>query len=159
MTELNISEHFTWKEVSFSETAQRLGIDNTIPDELKPAAQKTATGMEKVRALLGVPIFPHSWYRGPALQALPQFRNPKSQHPKAEAVDFVAPNYGTPLEICRKIIKYADLVRFDQLILEHSWVHISFCSVPGVKPRGQVLSLLKSGDYASGLTDLEGKPL
>lgn len=155
---INISEHFTWKEVIYSSTAARLNINNEIPLELRAAAINTARNMEKVRELLGSPIFVDSWYRGPALQALPQFYNPSSQHPKAEAIDFIS-TYGSPLDICKKILKFRELILFDQLILEHTWVHISFCSDPTVKPRGQTLSLLANKKYATGLTDIQGKPL
>jgi len=155
----HISEHFTWADVTNSTTASRLGIDNSLPPDLREAALRGSVGLEKIRVLLDHPIFIHSWYRGPALQALPEFYNPKSQHPTAGAMDWVCPGFGTPVECCKKIIKYSDLIRFDQLILEHTWVHVSFPVDPNVKPRGQVLSLLKSKEYASGLTDLEGKPL
>jgi hypothetical protein len=62
------------------------------------------------------------------------------------------------LEIVRKIAHYPDLINFDQLILEHRWVHASFTSIPGVVPRHQVLTLTKSGNYKSGITDLMGQP-
>lgn len=156
---MNISKFFTWDEVTVSVTAERLGLDNSLPDKLKPAAQNTATQMDKVRLLLNNPIFVHSWYRGPALQALPEFINPHSQHPKAEAVDWVSPNFGSPLDCCKKILTRPDFIVFDQLILEHSWVHISFCSIPNTVPRKQVLSLLESGGYSIGLTDKKGNPL
>ena len=161
MSEISItlSDHFSFREATFSETAERLHIDNSLPEKLIPAATKTARGLERIRALLGFPININSWFRCEALQSLPQFHNPTSQHPKAEAVDWTCAQFGSPLECCKKIIKYSDLIRFDQLILEHSWVHVSFCSDPTVKPRGQVLSLLNSGGYATGLTDKEGIPL
>lgn len=157
-----ISDNFSWYEVIHSDTAERSGIDNSLPESLESAASNTAHKLEKVRAALGnLPIKINSWYRGPALQALPAFYNPTSQHPKAEAVDFVCPQFGAPVDIAKKIISLQTLIPFDQLILEHTWVHISFCSNPSVKPRGQVLSLLAEGTkkYAVGLTDSKGNPL
>lgn len=154
-----ISENFSWYEVQHSDTAERLGIDNSLPSNLQLAAIYTAKQMERVRAILQAPIHVNSWYRGPELQKLPNFKNPKSAHPKATAVDFVSPQFGIPFGICKQILKYPELIKFNQLILEHSWVHIEFCFDPGMKPKGEVLSLLKSGGYADGLTDLEGKPL
>ena len=55
-----------------------------------------------------------------------------SSHLKAEAVDFKCPKFGTPREICKRILEAGIL--FDQLILEHgawsmehgAWVHLSF---------------------------------
>lgn len=154
----NISDHFSWYEVEHSDTAERLGIDNSLPTETAWIAAKTAVQMEKIRALLGVPLKVNSWYRGPVLQQQPAFINSTSQHPKGEAVDFVAPGFGTPLDICHKIIA-SGIIKYDQLILEHTWVHFSFNSTPGATQRMQVLSLLANKKYASGLTDLNGVPL
>jgi len=161
MTSPMISENFSWYEVSHSDTAERMGLDNTLPRTLEAEARNTARQMERVRALLQSPVHVNSWYRGPLLQALPQFRNPASQHPLAEAVDFVAPQFGTPLDICKRILKFPELIKFDQLILEHTWVHISFIGAanPTRQNRSQVLSLLKSGKYSIGLTDPQGVPL
>ena len=153
-----LSEHFSWQEVTFSSTAERLGINNVYPPEITVAILNTARNMERVRALLGEPIHIDSWYRSPELNAAVHGVS-TSQHLKGEAVDFLCPAYGSPLAICNKILRYPELIKFDQLILEHSWVHISFCSDPAVKPRAEVLSLLKSGGYASGLTDSDGKKL
>ena len=150
-----ITEHFSLEEVIFSETAERFGIDNSLPPSLESVVKHTADEMEFVRRILGRPIHINSWYRCPEL-------NTKlgsaltSQHIKGEAVDFICPPFGTPLEICREIISAGTVIPFDQLILEHSWVHISFCSNPSVVPRREVLSLLSTGGYAYGLTDKNG---
>ena len=150
-----ITEHFSLDEVIFSETAERFGIVNALPPELIPVIKHTAEEMEYVRNILGHPIHVNSWYRcselntklGSALT---------SQHIKGEAVDFICPPFGTPLDICKEIISAGSVIPFDQLILEHSWVHISFCSNPNVTPRREVLSLLNTGGYAYGLTNKNG---
>ena len=154
----HITDHFAWAEVVESQTAARKGIDNTLPEALKPAVINTARQMERVRALLQAPILPSSWFRSPALNT-EVGGSKNSQHLKGEAVDFTAPLFGTPVEICKQLIKYPELLSFDQLILEHTWVHISFSSDPAVKNRKQVLSLLESGSYATGLTDRKGRLL
>lgn len=154
----NVSDHFSWYEVEHSETAERLDIDNSVPSSMESVISKTAVQMEKIRALLGFGVIVNSWYRGPVLQEQPAFFNPHSQHPAGEAVDFVCPQFGSPFEICKKIIA-SGVIKFDQLILEHTWVHYSFSSVPGAVQRGQILSLLANKKYASGLTDINGKPL
>jgi len=88
--------------------------------------EKTAAHMERVRAALGnKSIHVNSFYRSPAVNAAVGSKS-TSQHLLGEAVDFICPAFGTPVEICRKLIELHDLIRFDQLILEHSWVHISF---------------------------------
>jgi hypothetical protein len=151
-----LSEHFTLEEATFSQLASRAGIDNTkMAPEVFIAAQRTALRMEKVRLILGnTSIHVNSWIRCLELNRLLGSKD-TSQHIKGEAVDFIAPKFGSPLAICREIVAHKDLIRFDQLILEHTWVHISFCS-PNDIPRGQVLSLLKGGGYATGLTDANG---
>jgi putative chitinase len=156
---ITLSDNFDWDEVSHSQTAQRLGIDNTVPIELEPAVRNTARNMERVRALLQAPVVVSSWYRSSALNASISGSSRTSQHMRGEAVDFISPRFGTPFNICARILKYPELVSFDQLILEHTWVHISFSSDPTVKNRRQVLSLLESGSYAAGLTDRKGRPL
>lgn len=149
------SEHFSWKEVTFSSTAERYNINNSVPEVIGIACINTAKQMERIRALLGFPIHVDSWYRCPQLNTLVR-GVPNSQHTKGEAVDFLCDPYGTPLQICRRIIQFPELIKFDQLILEHSWVHISFNSDPNATQRHQVLSLLNTGHYASGLTDANG---
>lgn len=152
----NLSEHFTLREFLYSKKAVEHGIANLADHETLARGYKTAACMERVRNLLGKPIDVSSWFRSPEVNTLVGSK-PTSQHPFGEAVDFTCPLFGTPLDICRAIIKNQDIIQFDQLILEHTWVHISFAIRSG-KPKGQVLSLLASGGYAPGLTDKHGKP-
>lgn len=152
-----LSPRFSFAEAIASQEAARRGIDNTPPTSIIAIMRQTAMEMECVRALLGVPVHVNSWYRSPELNAAIGSK-PTSQHLKGEAVDFIAPDFGTPLAICKLIIKHKDTIPFDQLILEHSWVHISFAISSG-KPRNQVLSLLATGGYSTGLTDNKGSPL
>lgn len=149
-----ISEHFSWQEAQITLHRE---IDNYVPDLIIPSIQNTARFMERVRALLGnVPISVSSWYRCPDLNKLVG-GSIHSQHMTGEAVDFICPKFGTPLEICKHLQNYKELLRFDQLILEHTWVHISFPSVPNAIPKLQVLTLLQNKrSYAQGLTDLKG---
>lgn len=156
---MHLSDHFTLEEAVHSQTAARAGIDNEHPSsEVIIVATKTAKSMERVRALLQFPISVSSWIRCLALNRLLGSKD-TSQHRLGEAVDFICPAYGTPVDICKMIIKYPELVSFDQLILEHTWVHISFSADPSRKNRNQVLSLLENGAYTSGLADKKGKPL
>ena len=156
MENLQLSPHFSLQEAIRSDTAERLHLINTPPPTVVKTMVETALYVEKVRALLGnEPLHINSWYRCPALnKALGS--SDTSQHRVGEAVDFICPNYGIPLDICKKIIA-AGTIPFDQLILEHSWVHISF-AILSRKPRGQVISLLNTGNYALGLTDAKGVP-
>ncbi len=49
---------------------------------------------------------------------------PDSAHVTGNAADFICPAFGVPLDIVKKIA--ASGVKFDQLIQEGTWVHISF---------------------------------
>jgi zinc D-Ala-D-Ala carboxypeptidase len=157
---MNLSEHFTLAEAIHSQEAARRGIDNSKPSgEVVMVAARTAVKMEKVRVVLGnKPISVSSWIRCLDLNRALGSKD-SSQHVKGEAVDFICPSYGSPLDICRELIKWKTLVAWDQLILEHTWVHISWNALPNAQQKGQVLSLLASGGYASGLTDLNGSKL
>ena len=152
----NITEHFSWEE---AETTSHRDLNNKIPPELQRVVINTARQMERVRAILGNrSIHINSWYRSPEVNAAVG-GSTSSQHSKGEAVDFVCPDFGGPLDVCRKIIQYQDLIKFDQLIYEHTWIHISFLPDPNAKPRGQVLTLLNNKKYAVGLTNKQGVPV
>jgi hypothetical protein len=153
-----LSQHFSLAEAEHSDTAIANGITNCMPEAAILIAEKTALGMERVRAALGnKPIQINSWYRSTELNAAIGSK-PTSQHILGEAVDFTCPAFGAPVSICKKLVELKDLIRYDQLIMEGTWVHISFAISTG-KPRYQVLSLLRNGTYALGITDKQGHPL
>lgn len=153
-----LSDHFTFIESYQSQMAERASIDNVPSIEIVPTLFRTATMMEKVRSVCGNNVVRvSSWYRCPTLNHAVR-GSITSQHMKGEAVDFTIQSFGDPLAICRQIIAHKNLIRFDQLILEHTWVHISQAATPNATQRGQVLSLLKTGGYAAGLTDKQGVP-
>jgi hypothetical protein len=123
---VKLTEHFTLDEFLVSETAARLGIDNSPPNNVFLNLTETARRMEKVRELLGVPIRITSGYRCPALNKAIGGAA-ESFHMLGLAVDFIAPTFGTPLDICLKIA--ASGIKYDQLIHEfgrNGWVHIGF---------------------------------
>lgn len=153
-----LSEHFSLAEAIASETAERKGINNTPDSNVIKTMYKSAIGMEKIRVLLGnKPLHINSWYRCPELNSAIGSHQ-ASQHLKGEAIDFIAPIYGDCVSVCKAIIASADIIRFDQLILEHTWVHVSF-AILTCKPRNQVISLLATGKYSIGLTNKEGHNL
>jgi hypothetical protein len=122
---MNLTEHFTLEEFTASQTAARLGINNTPDPEALANLHNTAAGMELVRTFLGgVPVKISSGYRCLALNAAVGSRT-TSQHVTGCACDFTAPEYGTPEHIVRDLM--ASDVPYDQLIFEFgTWVHISF---------------------------------
>lgn len=122
---MNLSEHFTLEEMTFSEAAARKGLDNT-PDEFSlDNLQHTAECMEQVRDLLAHPININSAYRSPEVNKAVGSTAKKSQHMSGQAVDFTCRGFGTPRDIVEAVV--ASDIDFDQIILEFDrWVHISF---------------------------------
>lgn len=150
-----LSETITLEQATFSATAQRLGIDNSVTDpEMLTTLKYTAARFERVSLLLMRQVHIDSMYRCLELnRALGS--SDKSQHVKGQAVDFICPEFGTPMDIVKKLSGYAELLDFDQLIQEFGWVHISFIPTGG---RRQILTLLKNKHYAVGITDPDGNP-
>ena len=142
MTEL--SEHLSLSEFINSDTANRLGIDNSLPDDLLEAAKFTAVNLfEPIRELLGgVSIEINSGFRCKILNVA--VRGVKtSQHVTAQALDMVPTNM--KIQDAFDKIKNSNLT-FDQLILEHDsngniWIH---ASIVNGKNRQQIIpNLLK----------------
>ena len=177
---MKLAEHFHLSEFTASETAARWGIENTPQPLQLERLRCLARGMEHVRQVLGVAVRITSGLRvlelntviGGAMtrQALEivyretandyvrqitmlrirsgKFGESISQHVDGSAADCTAPAFGPPATVCRAI--EASDVRFDQLIYEIDWMHISF--VEDRKPRRQVLTL-KGGNYVVGIVD------
>lgn len=70
-----------------------------------------------------------------------------SQHCGGEAIDWIAPKFGAPLECCRAI--EASDVRFDQLIYEVGWCHTSF--IADNVPRREVLTIKRGQRPVPGI--------
>lgn len=152
MIDGRIAPNFWLSELLHSETATRLGIDNTPNIEvLANLRQITGPGIQRVRDLLGMPVMISSGYRGPELNRAIGGAT-KSDHMRGLAVDFTVPSFGTPLVVARRLSQYASALRYNQLIIEFGrWVHISFTA--GV-PKGELLTASRIGDttvYSLGL--------
>lgn len=141
---MNLSPNFTLEEFVFSCTAARHGIDNTPSADAIEKMKAVAATLELLRLLIDAPIIITSGYRSPALNAITKGSAKDSAHTRGAAADFIAPAYGDPLKICKEILHLG--LMFDQLIYEHTWVHLAV-----EKPmRRQVLTRL-GNEYVSGL--------
>lgn len=143
-----LTKHFTLAEATVSSTAKLHNISNLPIDAVVIEAIKhTASKMEQVRVLLeNQPILINSWYRNPEVNTLVGGSR-TSDHMTGYSVDFRCPKFGTPLEVCMKLIDSRNLLGYDQLIYEGNWVHISFAP----RNRAQTLTKLLNGGYAPGL--------
>ena len=141
---MNLTDHFTLEELTHSQTAARLGLDNEPPPDVVDALTRTAHGLEMVRVLLQAPILVSSGYRSPLVnRAVGGAAN--SQHILGEAADFTAPGFGPPEMIVRAIMRSTRPIPYDQLIVEYGrWVHISFSR----EPRHQALVIDHDGTRA-----------
>ena len=128
---MQLSEHFTMAEFVESDTAIRLGIDNSVPATLLVAAKDTCELLERIRARLvaiagrDIPVTVTSGYRCPQLNAAVR-GSAGSDHLKAMAADFKAPAFGTPFEICQALVPHVHELGIGQVIHEFGrWVHVS----------------------------------
>lgn len=132
-------KYFTLDELIHSDTADRLGIDNSPTSEAIQCIDGLVTNvLDKLRDGWGRPIIVTSGYRCKDLNAaVGGTRN--SQHLKGQAADIV----GDDFEMFRRFVRrWCKDNEFDQCIFEHSsdseWIHISY--VEG-RNRRQVLDL------------------
>lgn len=139
---MKLSPNFTLAELTQSDTAVRLGIDNTPSKDVEANLVRLARMLEEVRRVLGRPIMVNSAYRSLAVNKAIGSK-PTSQHCIGCAADIRVSGL-TPNDIIKEIIKAN--IEYDQLIREFdSWVHISIPNTFADKPRKQVLIIDKSG--------------
>ena len=127
-----ISKHISYKEGTYSNTATRLGIDNTPNDDQLTNMELVAEKIfEPLRSYVGGPIKINSFFRCPKLNTAIGGSH-KSQHCKGQAMD-IDDVFGrcTNAEMYHFI---KDNLDFDQMIWEFGdddnpdWVHISYVS-------------------------------
>jgi len=126
---MKLSENFTMAEFIKSDTANRLGIDNTPEGEhLENAKALFENVVQKVRDHFG-PTVINSGYRCPELNEA--VRGSKtSQHCHGEAADIEVPGVANG-DLAQWIVDNLD---FDQVILEFytpgqpssGWVHVTY---------------------------------
>jgi hypothetical protein len=146
---MNLSEHFTLEEGTYSETAVRMHIDNQPSEKQLQNMKIAAEHLELVRELSG-PMRVNSWLRLPAVNEAVG-GSKISSHMDGWAIDCSSSTH-TPYELCQ-IVKNAG-IKFDQMIHEYGrWMHISFAP----EMRQQELTIFKpEGKYKPGiLTEAE----
>ena len=127
---MQLSKSFTLNELTKSQEATRLGIDNTPNEEqiqnLKILCEKI---LQPLRDYYGMPVSISSGYRSAAL-CVAIGSSPNSQHTKGQAADFEI--FGVAnRDVAEFIVKNLE---YDQCILEFwnendpnsGWVHCSY---------------------------------
>jgi zinc D-Ala-D-Ala carboxypeptidase len=141
---MRLSKNFVLSEITRSNTAKRLGIDNEPTKKDLENLQRIVTNLlQPLRDHLG-PIRISSGYRSKELNRAIGGSN-KSQHSKGEAVDIQFWKEG---QMCNKEVYdwiIDNAVEFDQMINEFdfSWIHIS---LKKSKNRREVLEAYKDKD-------------
>ena len=134
-----MGKYFTIAEMTRSDTADRLGIDNRLPKDLLPNVRRLiAEVLDPLREWYGKPVYINSGYRCEALNKAVG-GSATSDHMKGRAADITG---GSPSEN-KKLFNLVQSLNlpFDQLIDEKnfSWVHVSYRSEK--ENRKQVLKL------------------
>lgn len=138
-----MTPHFTFDEAVKTNT----GLGNMPSARVAAQIGVTACHMERVREILGSPVFVSSWYRSPAVN-LAAGGVSTSDHMRGGAVDFTCPGFGSPYDVAVRLRDSG--IKFDQLILEYGWVHISF----NAAMRQQCLTKKsKNSPYVPGLIE------
>ena len=143
---MNITEHFTLTEAEFSVTAKKNGIDNSVPEHLKPNLLRMCQFLEQVRSMFNLPIKISSFYRCEELNKLVG-GSPTSAHKDCRACDFNV--HGKFPHTIFDALRDSDL-QFDQLILESSssgstWIHLGIAK-EGETPRRMIMYGNKTKD-------------
>src|SRR5262245_33476946 len=124
-----LSPHFTLEELTQSQQATRLGLDNRPTPEALQNLPKLAQLLETVRMHLGAPVIVSSGFRSTAVNDAVGSAV-TSQHLTGQAADFIAPGFGAPQTVVSHLMDILS-VDFDQLILEFgAWTHISWAPHP-----------------------------
>ena len=141
---MQLSEHFTLEEATYSETAIRMNINNQ-PDGRQMANMKSAAEhLEAVRNVTGA-LRVNSWLRLPDVNVAVG-GSKISSHMDGWAIDCSSSAH-TPYELCQLVLKAG--IEFDQMIHEYGrWMHISFAP----EMRQQELTIYKpEGKYKPGI--------
>ena len=141
---MNLSEHFSLDEATYSETAIRMHINNQ-PDERQLENMKSAANqLEAVRNVTGA-LRVNSWLRLPDVNVAVG-GSKVSSHMDGWAIDCSSTAH-SPYELCQIVLK--NNIKFDQLIHEYGrWMHVSFAP----EMRQQSLTIYKpEGKYKIGI--------
>ena len=119
-----VTPHFRLSEFINSQTAQRKGIDNSVPLQYVDNIKRLCTEvLEPLRQHFGQPIVINSGYRCPALnRAVGGARN--SYHLQGRAADII-PAKGNRRQILNEWYSFLKTLHPKELIHEGTWLHVA----------------------------------
>lgn len=149
-----VSKNFTLEELTFSETAQRLKINNVPKGETLSRLKETVGMMaQPIRDLYGKGIKVTSGYRSEAVNAHIKGASNTSMHTKGYALDIKPTGGGDMRALVRAVLSWAKTHNFDQVILEKcdvmgvpQWIHIGWKHLT----KGQRRQILTAKQGADG---------
>lgn len=130
-----MSKNFSIRELTRSQTADDHKISNMPPVYVLSNLHQLMAGLERVRAYLGYPLEVLSAYRCPDLNKIVGGAL-SSQHVDGLAADIHCPGFGDSVRVAKSLSLCMQILGIDQLILEETWVHVSFT----IEPRYEALS-------------------
>jgi hypothetical protein len=150
---MQLSEHFTLEEATYSETAVRMGINNQPSTVQLENMKHAAACLEPLRAVTG-PLRINSWLRLPDVNVAVG-GSKVSSHMDGFAID-VSSSTLTPIQLCHKVEELG--IKFDQMIHEYGrWMHLSIApemrqqKLTIVRPENKYKpGILPEADYPAG---------
>lgn len=130
---MNLSEHFSLEELTFSQAALRQGIDNTPdPEQVANLVRLCQELAEPARLILGVPLHVDSGYRSARVNSAVG-GSMTSRHMQGLALDLIP--IGIPLQDAFDRLRTSPQLPYDQIIFEcRAWIHLGAAMV-GAAPR------------------------
>lgn len=138
-----MGKYFTIEELTKSETAKRLGIDNTPSPEIIEHLEELIAVLDKIREAWGSAIIVSSGYRCPELNKACSKSSKTSAHMSGYAVD-MHPANGEKKKFHRFVERFLldNHIGFDQIICEYpdkngvpSWTHLGIRNSEGKQRR------------------------
>lgn len=140
-----LSPNFKLSELVSSNTAKSKGLANDPTPEIEKALEDLCKeALEPIRALVG-PLKVNSGYRSDAVNKAVG-GSITSAHSYGHAAD-VVPLKCTWKQAMDKVI--ASDIDLDQIIYEHTWLHVGHVHPKTKKKRGDVLAMFKKGGKAT----------
>jgi len=148
---MQLSPHFTLEEFTVSQTATRLGIDNTPSGQVIANLQNLCVNLlEPLRLRVG-PIKISSGYRSSLLNSKVGGAT-NSDHLYGCAADILVPGMSVYDVAC--LVR--DEFKYDQVIAEFGrWTHVSLRMIPSQNRKMPLTAMLKDGKtvYIGGILE------